>query len=160
MHSRLTQGVRPSLEGKQRILLTCPVSPGISWSPLSGLKGAKPPVEFGKRILDCSPVHAGKRPSSRDDGGVSWVFSGCGISSGFLMRYERELRQPLVWHQGSQVFMSMVRGSASLLSIHGMGIGPQDALKKDSRGISRVAAANPGFPQLVPVTSGSFSGFL
>ena len=33
---------------------------GISWSPLSGLKGVKPPVEFGKRIRDSSPGHAGK----------------------------------------------------------------------------------------------------
>ena len=40
------------------------------------------------------------------------------------------------------------------------GIGPQDALKKDSPDFSRVAAGNPGFPRLVPVTSGSFSGCL
>ena len=37
------------------------------------------------------------------------------------------------------------------------GIRPQYALKKDSRGLSRVAAGNPVFPQLVPVTSGRFS---
>ena len=48
----------------------------------------------------------------------------------------------------------------ALLSSHGRGIGPQDALKKDSRGLSRVAAGNPGFPRLVPVISGSFSEFL
>ena len=54
----------------------------------------------------------------------------------------------------------MARGSESLLSSHGRGIGPQDALKKDSRGLPRVAEANPGFPRLVPVTSGSFSGCL
>ena len=40
------------------------------------------------------------------------------------------------------------------------GIGPQDALKKDSPDFSRVAAGNPGFPRLVLVTSGSFSGCL
>ena len=39
-------------------------------------------------------------------------------------------------------------------------IGPRDALKKDSRGLSQVAAGNHGFPGLVPVTSGSFSGCL
>ena len=33
---------------------------GISWSPLSGLKGVKPPVEFEKRIRYSSPGHAGK----------------------------------------------------------------------------------------------------
>ena len=32
-----------------------------------------------------------------------------------------------------------------------------NAMKKDARGLSRVAAGNPGFPRLVPVTSGSFS---
>ena len=38
--------------------------------------------------------------------------------------------------QRSQVSMCMARGSASLLSIHGRGLGPQDALKKDSRSFS------------------------
>ena len=33
-------------------------------------------------------------------------------------------------------------------------------MKKDSRGLSRVAAGNPGFHRLVPITSGSFSGCL
>ena len=38
-----------------------------------------------------------RRPSSRDDGGVSCVFSSCSASVGFFMRYEGELREPLVW---------------------------------------------------------------
>ena len=79
---------------------------------------------------------------------------------GFLTRYDQELREPLMWRQGSQVSMRVARGSASLLSSHGRGIGPQDALKKDSRGLSRFAAGNHGFSQLVPVTSGSFSRYL
>ena len=54
--------------------------------------------------------------------------------------------------------MRVARGSASLLSSHGRGIGSQDMLKKDSRGLSQVAAGNPGFPRLVPVTSGTLSG--
>ena len=33
---------------------------GISWSPLSGLKGVKPPVKFGEKTRDCSPGQAGK----------------------------------------------------------------------------------------------------
>ena len=37
-------------------------------------------------------------------------------SVGFLMRYYGELREPLMWHLGSQVSMRMARGSASLLS--------------------------------------------
>ena len=38
-----------------------------------------------------------ERPSSRDDGGVSWVFSSCGASIIFLTRHDGELREPLVW---------------------------------------------------------------
>ena len=53
--------------------------------------------------------------------------------------------------------MHVVRGSPSLFSSHGRGIGPEEVLKKDSRGLSWVAAGNPGFHRLVPVTSGSFS---
>ena len=33
-----------------------------------------------------------RRPTSRDDGGVSWVFSSCGASVGFLTRYDGEFR--------------------------------------------------------------------
>ena len=101
-----------------------------------------------------------RRPSARDDGDVSWVSSISGVSVGFLKRYDEDLREPLVWNQGSQVSMRVARGSPSLLSSHGRGIGPQDMLKKDSRGLSQVAAGNPEFPRLVPVTSGSFSGCL
>ena len=36
--------------------------------------------------------------------------------------------------------LSMARGSASWLSSHGRGLGPRDALKKDSRGLCRGAA--------------------
>ena len=53
-------GVRRHLEGKQRTSLFSRVAMGISWSPLSGLKGVKPPLEFGKRTRDCTPGHAGK----------------------------------------------------------------------------------------------------
>ena len=45
----------------------------------------------------------------------------------------------------------------SLLSSHGRGIGPQEALKNDSQGLSPVAAGNPGFSRLVLVTSGSLT---
>ena len=60
---------------------------------------------------------------------------------------------------GKSGLHALAMGSGSLLSRHGRGIGPQDTLK-DSRGLSRVTAGNPGFPQPVPVTSGSFSGCL
>ena len=41
-----------------------------------------------------------RRPSAREDGGVSGVSSSCGASVGFHTRYDGELREPLVWHQG------------------------------------------------------------
>ena len=68
-----------------------------------------------------------------------------------------EIRESLVWRQGSPVSFRVVRGSVALLSSRGRGIGPQDTLKKESRGLFRVVAGNPGFPRLVLVTSGSFS---
>ena len=65
-----------------------------------------------------------------------------------------------MWRQGSQVSMRGASRSESFLSSHGRGFGPQEALKKGSRGLSRVATGNLGIPQLVLVTSGSFSGCL
>ena len=50
LHSRLTQGVRPLLEGKQRTPLSSRVASGMSWSPLSGLLGVKPPVELERGL--------------------------------------------------------------------------------------------------------------
>ena len=95
-------------------------------------------------------------PSSRDDRGVSCVSSSCRASVGFLTRYDEELMEPLVQCQVSQVSMRVKRGRVSWLSSHGRGIATQHILKH-SRGLSRVMAENPGFPRLVPVTSGSFS---
>ena len=84
-----------------------------------------------------------RRPSAREDGGVSGVSSSCGARGGFLPRHDEDLREPLVRRQGSQVSMRVARGSASWLSSHGRGLGPRDALKKDSRGLCRGAAGNP-----------------
>ena len=67
---------------------------------------------------------------------------------GFLSSYDRELREPLVLPQGRPVSIRVARGSATLLSSHGRGIVPQNALKGDSRGLSQIAAGNPGFPDL------------
>ena len=160
MHSRLTRGVRPHLEGKQRTPLSSRVATDISWSPLSGLQGAKLPVDFGDRTRYCSPGHAEKEgPLLAMTGafvGFLELRHKCGVSH--VVRLGAQ--EPLVWRQGSQVSMRVARGSASLLSCHDTGIGPQDAFKKDSRGLSHVAAGKPGFPRLGPVNSGSFSGCL
>ena len=88
------------------------------------------------------------------------VFSSCGTTWGFVSSYAGELREPLVWPQRYPVSIRVARESPALLLIHGTEIAPQDALKGESRSLFRVAAGNPGFPRLVMVTSGSFSGFL
>ena len=79
-----------------------------------------------------------------------WVFSrGTMGYSGSLLCGTRE-----------DSFPACGEGSASLLWRHGRGIGHQETLKKDSPSLSRVTSGNSGFPRLVPVTSGSFSGSL
>ena len=80
------------------------------------------------------------------------------VAAGFSS-YDGELREPPLWPQGSPVSIRVGRGSAALLSSQ-QGNQPQDGLKGKSRGLSRSAAGNPGFPRLVTVTSGSFSGCL
>ena len=60
--------------------------------------------------------------------------------------------------QGSPVSIRVARWKAALLSSQGRGIVPQDIWKKESLGLSRLTAGNPGFPRLVLVTSRSFSG--
>ena len=70
--------------------------------------------------------------SSRDDGGISWFYSFCIPSVGFHTSYDWEFREPLLWSQGSPVSIRVVRGNAALISSHGRGIGPQDALNKES----------------------------
>ena len=48
---------------------------GISWSPLSVLKGVKLPVEFGEKTRDCSLGHAGNEGPHHAITGESWGFS-------------------------------------------------------------------------------------
>ena len=55
---------------------------------------------------------------------------------GFLSRYHRELREPLVLPQGSQVSIQVVRASAGFIWNHDRGIGPQSAWKGESQGVS------------------------
>ena len=73
--------VRPRLKGKQSTLLSSQVATGISWSPLSGLKGVKPPVKFGERTRDCSPGQAGKEvPNLAMTVGFPELRRQCGVS--------------------------------------------------------------------------------
>ena len=80
-------------------------------------------MEFGERTRDCSPGHAGKEGPQLVITGACRGFLRLGASVEFLTRYDGELREPLVWHQGSQVSILVAKGSRSLLSSHTRGIG-------------------------------------
>ena len=146
------------MEGKTS--LSSQVVTQISWSPLPGLKGVKPPVEFGEWIRDCSlglveneGPHLAMMGEFR--GFSRAVVPVWGFSRGTMGNYgslscgARDVRS---------AFPPVARGSAALLSSHGRGIGPQDALKKASRGLSLVVAGNPVYPRLVQVTLGDSQG--
>ena len=94
--------------GKEKTPLSSRVATGMSWSPLSDQKGVKPPVEFGKRIRDSSPGHAGKEGLHLAMTEASRVFSGAGDpvwdfsrgmtwSSGSLSCGAREVKSPCEW---------------------------------------------------------------
>ena len=111
-HSRLPRGVRTRLEGKQRTPLSSQVATRISWSPLSGLKGVEPPLQFGERTRDCSPGQAGKEGPQLAMTGASHgfpqaaapmgVFSrGTMRTSGSLSCSAREVRSPCTWRGGA-----------------------------------------------------------
>ena len=118
-------GVRSRLEGKQRILLSSRVTTGISWSPLSGVKGVKPPVEFGERTRDCSLGHAGKEGPHLAMTGAScwfsraaapvWGFSrGRRGSSGSLSCGTQEASSPCAWRRGARHCSRVMVGESSL----------------------------------------------
>ena len=79
-------GVRHRLEGKKSTSLSSRVATGISWSPLSGLKGVKPPVEFGERTRDCAPGHTGKEGPYLTMMGVLGGFTELQRLCGFLRK--------------------------------------------------------------------------
>ena len=108
LHLRLTRGVRPRLKWKQRTLLTSRVATGTSWSPLSGLKGVKLPVEFWEADLGLLSRPCRKRRASfRDDGGISWFLSSCGTMCGVSLE---------LW-LGTQGASRVAPGKSSLHSI-------------------------------------------
>ena len=118
-----------------------------------GLQGCrKKPLSRGGDPLG-SPA---ARPARLGPGTLPWSpslgLTCMGASVGFLTRYDRELREPLVWCQGSQVSIRVVRGRTSLLSSHGSGIRAQHNEKGRSRSFSGCGRApevprHAGFPR-------------
>ena len=179
-HLRLCPGPSVPLLGRQGSQGCILDSPGESGLVSRGSQGLRSPLEsrrvsFGAQewpkwsLASCgvwredsgllSRPYRKRRPSSRDDG-ASRGFSQGAVPGWGFSRDRTGSSGRLLWCHGSQVSMDVTRGSASLLSSHGRGIEPQDASKKNSRGLSRGVAGNPGFPRLVPITSGSLAGFL
>ena len=127
LHYRLTRGVRPHLQGKQRTPLSSRAATRISWSPLSGLKGVKPPLQFAERTRDCSPGQTGKEGPHLKMTGTSRGFSraaapvlgfsrGSTGSSGSLSCGNREVRSPWAG-QGGVRHCSQVRvGESGLMT--------------------------------------------
>ena len=151
MVSRPCRNIRPSSRddrGVSCVSSSCRASVGFLTRYDEELMEPLVQCQVSQVSMPCRKI----RPSSRDDWGVSCVSSICPTRGGFLPRHDEDLREPLVRRQGSHVSLHVARRSASLFSSHGRGLGPQDALKKDSRCLSRVAAGNPRFPRLLSGT--------
>ena len=111
--STLPCGVRPRLEGKPRTPLSSRVATRLSWSPLSGLKGVQPPLQFGDRTRDCSPGHAGKEGPLLARTGASQGFPRAAVPMGVFSRGTtrisgslscgaREVGSPGAWRGGAR----------------------------------------------------------
>ena len=93
----IPRGVRPRLEGKEKTPLSSRVATGISWSPLSGLKGVKTPVKFGEKTW----------PGSQPAAVWAWMSLGLpraasrGQSFQILTFFQKAgLSQRLLWQRG------------------------------------------------------------
>ena len=118
---------KTSLTAKQRTRLSSRVATHISWSPLSGLKGVNPPLQFGERTRDCSPGHAGKEGPHLEMTGASrgfsraaapvWGFSrGTTGSSGSLSCGNREVRSPWAGQGGARHCSQVRVGESGLMT--------------------------------------------
>ena len=182
-HLGLCPGPNVPLKGRQGSQGGVPDSPGESGLPWRASKGRRSPFKSRRRSLGAHWV------ASREAGLLFSLERGLEIALQAMqerkaltsrgrgrLRGFLELRRPWGFsHEarpgalgasgvvpGKSVLPSMrvASGSASWLSSHGRGLGPQDALKRDSRVLSRVVAGNPRFPRLLPGTLGNFPGCL
>ena len=74
---------------------------------------------------------------------------------GFLSRYHRELKDPLVLPQESKISIRVARASPRVLWSHGRGIRPHFAWKGESPCVSRVAAGSVGSLELPQGSEGA-----
>ena len=92
---------------------------GISWIPLSGLKGVKPPVEVGERTRDCFPGHAGTEGPRFAMTGASREFSRAAVPVWGFHEVGRGAQGASRVAPGKLGFNGRGEGNASLLSSHG-----------------------------------------
>ena len=124
--------------------------PAVRPQPAPRARAGRGASRRGRRKLDGAPgaVPGARPPSGLGEGSRASGASGRGPGGGprvrFLTRSDGEVSEPLVGRQGSRVSMRVARGSASQLPSHGRGIWPRDALKRVSRGLSRVEAGTLG----------------
>ena len=101
------------------MLLSSQVATGISWSPLSGLKGVKPPVKFGEKTRDYSPGQAGKEGPH-----LSLTGASCGFSrvAAAFSSCDGDLSLTLGLALGSPIFPSGCEGKlgVALESLQGL----------------------------------------
>ena len=115
----------PVREWKQSPPFSSGAVTGICWSPQSGLKGAIPPVEFGKWNRDCALGHGGNEGPhlgmTGDFRGFSravapvWGFSrGTTPSSVSLSWGTREVGSPCEWRGGAGHCSRVMVGESGL----------------------------------------------
>ena len=117
-----------------------------SQGPFALHEGVKPPLKFGEGSRDCYLGSAGRNKGPHvARTGESPDFSR--VAAGglrFLCRYPRELREPLVLPQGSQVSIRVARGSAGFLWSFDRYIRPQFTRKGQSQCVSPVVTGRLG----------------
>ena len=160
LHCRLPREVRSRLEGKQRTALSSRAVTGISWSPLSGLKEVKPPLQFGERTRDCCPGQAGKEGPHLAMTGAFQGFPRAAAPVGVFSRGTR----------GSQGAYRVAPGKSGLHARdEGKRVMALDswegtrASRRVAEGLSRSFSGcgrKPSFPSTLPGTLGNFPGCL
>ena len=79
----------------------------MSGNFLSCDKGVKDPFEFRREGVISLETPQRKRASSLLEGRTSWIFS---VGGRLLLRYDGDVRDPLMWPQERPVSMRVVRG--------------------------------------------------
>ena len=87
--------------------LSSQVATQISWSPLSGLKGVRPPLQFGERTRDCALGKAGKEVPHLARTGASQGFPRAAAA---FSSYDWDVSLPLGLALGSPIFPSGCEG--------------------------------------------------